>query len=190
MNIALIYGSVRTERQGIKAARFMHNMLLKRGHEVSFIDPVDYDLPLLDYMYKEYEPGQAPESMEKISQMLQKADAFLVVTGEYNHGVPPALKNLLDHFQAEYMFKPSAIASYSAGSFGGVRSAIQMRITMGELGAPAISSLQPFPKVQDLFDEEGNIKNEKLIPRVNRFLDELEFYAHALKTQRAKGVPF
>jgi NAD(P)H-dependent FMN reductase len=190
LNIALIYGSVRTERQGIKAARFLNKELKKRNYEVSFIDPLEYDLPMLDYMYKEYKPGTAPADMEKIANMLKAADAFLIVTGEYNHGFPPAMKNILDHFQAEYLFKPSAIASYSAGQFGGVRSAIQMRIILGELGTPAISSLLPFPKVQDLFDDEGKLQNERFIARTNRFLDELEFYAKALKKQRDQGVPF
>ncbi len=188
--MALIYGSVRTEREGIKAARFMHKMLIKRNHRVTFIDPLEYKLPLLDYMYKEYKPGNAPENIASIAKILMKADAFVVVTGEYNHSTPPALKNLLDHFQIEYFFKPSAIVSYSAGNYGGVRSAIQMRIIMGELGAPAISSILPFPKVQDLFDEEGNILNKKFISGAERFIDELEFYAIALKEQRKKGVPY
>ena len=62
-------------------------------------------------MYKEYAKGTAPEPMETISAKLNDSDGFLLVTGEYNHSIPPALKNMLDHFQREYYFKPSAIAS-------------------------------------------------------------------------------
>ncbi len=190
LNIALVYGSVRTERQGIKAARFLYNMLTKRGHNVTLLDPMELKLPMLDYMYKEYESGKAPENMEKTGNALQDADAFVVVTGEYNHSIPPALKNLLDHYQKEYLFKPSAIASYSAGSFGGVRAAIQLRIILGELGTPAISSMLTFPVVQELFDEKGYVQNKKIIPRTERFIDELEFYAIALKKQKNEGTPF
>jgi len=77
---------------------------------IHFIDPLEFNLPLLDKMYKEYEPGSAPAPMEKLARLFNESDGFLIVTGEYNHSIPPALKNLLDHFQSEYFFKPSAIA--------------------------------------------------------------------------------
>jgi NAD(P)H-dependent FMN reductase len=143
LNLTLIYGSVRTERKGIRAAKYMLGLLKERGHEVHFIDPLDYPLPMLDYMYKEYEKGKAPKNMEKLAKILNSSDAIVIVTGEYNNSVPPAMKNILDHFQREYFFKPSAIASYSMGSFGGVRAAIQMRIICGELGMPSISTMLP-----------------------------------------------
>ncbi len=190
LNIALIYGSVRTERQGIKAARFLYNMLQERGHVVTLLDPKELNLPMLDYMYKEYEPGKAPENIQQAGNTLQDADAFVVLTGEYNHSLPPALKNLLDHYQTEYFFKPSGIASYSAGGFGGVRAAVQLRIILGELGTPAVSSMLTFPVVQELFDEQGGVQDKKFIPRTEQFIDELEFYAIALKAQRSKGTPF
>ena len=56
---------------------------------------------------------------------------FAIVSGEYNHGIPPGLKNLLDHFLEEYFFRPSAIVCYSAGQFGGVRAAMQLRAECG-----------------------------------------------------------
>ena len=57
LKVAVIYGSVRTDRQGIKAAKYLHAKLLERGYQVDFIDPLEYKLPFLDKMYKEYEPG-------------------------------------------------------------------------------------------------------------------------------------
>ena len=60
MNIPVIYGSVRRARKGIHGARIVVRMLEDRGHEVSLIDPLEYPLPLLDRMYKEYDPGDAP----------------------------------------------------------------------------------------------------------------------------------
>jgi len=119
MNIAAIYGSNRSDRQGIKAAKFIVNQFEKRNFNVSLIDSKEHDLPFLDKMYKEYEPGKAPKSMEDIHQILKASDGFLIVSGEYNHSIPAALKNLLDHFQQEYYFKPSGIASYSAGPLAG-----------------------------------------------------------------------
>lgn len=118
----VLYGSVRRERQGIKFARFLETQLEKRGHTSKLIDPVEYDLPLLDKMYKEYSKGAAPERLEAIAGLIRQADGFLVVSGEYNHSIPPALTNMLDHFLEEWFWRPSAIACYSAGDFGGVRA--------------------------------------------------------------------
>lgn len=190
LTASVIYGSVRSDRQGIKAAKYLFKKLNERGHTVHFIDPLHYNLPLLDKMYKEFHEGKAPENMEEIAGKLRESDGFLLVTGEYNHGVPPALKNLLDHFQTEYFFKPSAIASYSAGRYGGVRAAVQLRSILGELGMPAISSSQAYPTVQDAFSNEGEPKQDYIDGSTKRFLDEFEWYMKALKKQREEGTPF
>src|SRR5687768_12045752 len=98
LKIVVIYGSVRSGRRGIKAARFVERQLSERGHEVTLVDPLEHPLPLLDKMYKEYPKGSAPENLERLATLYRAADAFVIVTGEYNHSVPPALSNLLDHF--------------------------------------------------------------------------------------------
>ncbi len=188
--ISIIYGSVRTNRQGIKAAKYLDSKLREREINVHFIDPLEYRLPLLDKMYKEYDPGTAPEPMEDLAEKFAGSDGFLIVTGEYNHSIPPALKNILDHFQSEYLFKPSAIASYSAGMFGGMRAAVHLRAILAELGMPAISSIQPFPRIGNLFDENLNPQNEHVDPSTSRFLDEFLWYAEALKSKRDKGTPY
>jgi len=190
ITISLLYGSVRTERQGIKAAKYLEKKLQERNYNIHFIDPMEYNLPFLDKMYKEYEQGKAPENMEKLAQKFKDSDGFLIVTGEYNHSIPPALKNLLDHFQTEYYFKPSAIASYSAGNFGGVRSAVHLRVILGELGMPAISSMLPFPVIGSLFDENLVPKNKFTEPSAQRFLDEFEWYMEAFKEKRLQGTPY
>jgi len=104
LTTAVIYGSVRSQRQGIRVARFVERKLDERGHQVTLVDAADHDLPFLDRMYKEYAPGEAPDAMEAVARIIDGADAFVVVSGEYNHGEPPALKNLLDHYQAEYLY--------------------------------------------------------------------------------------
>lgn len=192
MKTALIYGSTRQHREGIRAARSLERALTERGHDVTLIDPLEeaYQLPALDRMYKEYGEGDASENMERIAKLLDEADGFVVVTGEYNHSVPPSLKNLLDHFQKEYQFKPSAIVSYSAGSFGGVRSAVHLRVILAELGSPSISSILPVPKVQETLEEDGSAFDGRHDERTARFLDEYEWYVRALKKERQEGTPF
>ena len=190
LRFAVLYGSVRTERQGIKAARFIMDQLGRRGHEATLIDPLEIRLPLLDRMYKEYPKGEAPAELERLAQLYRAADGFVIVSGEYNHGIPPALKNLLDHFLEEYFFRPSAIVCYSGGSFGGVRAAMQLRMTLAELGTVTIPSLFPIPKVQAAFDERGHALDPAYDQRVVRFLDELEWFARALRQARAAGTPY
>src|SRR5687767_3157841 len=97
LRIAVLYGSVRTERRGISAARYIVNTCRGRGHEVDLIDPVEYPLPLLDKMYKEYKAGEAPDFLRRIAKLIIPADAYIVVSGEYNHTAPPALTNMLDY---------------------------------------------------------------------------------------------
>jgi NAD(P)H-dependent FMN reductase len=190
LQLAVIYGSVRSDRQGIKAARFIMDQLGRRGHDATLVDPLEVRLPLLDRMYKEHPKGEAPPELERLAELYRRADGFVVVSGEYNHGIPPALKNLLDHFLEEYFFRPSAIVCYSAGSFGGVRAAMQLRMTLAELGTVTIPSLFPIPKVQDAFDEAGRALDPAYEKRVQRFLDELEWFANALRLARASGTPY
>lgn len=188
--ISVIYGSVRADRVGIKAAQYLEKQLLARNHKVHFIDPMVYQLPLLDKMYRQYEKGQAPENLQKLADLFTASDGFLIVSGEYNHSVPPALKNLLDHFQREYYFKASAIATYSAGIFAGVRAALHLRTILGELGMPAISSMQPFPQVHKAFNDKLQAVQEITDKSTSKFLDEFEWYMQALKVQREKGLPW
>ena len=128
--ITVLYGSVRRDRQGIRAARFVEQQIESRGHTPTLIDALAVELPLLDRMYNEYDAGQAPANLESIARVLKASDGFIVVSGEYNHGIPPALKNMLDHFLEEWFWRPSAIASYSQGSYWGVRAAMQLRMTL------------------------------------------------------------
>jgi NAD(P)H-dependent FMN reductase len=190
LKIILFYGSVRRDRQGIRAARFVERSLRTRGHEVSFVDALELQLPLLDRMYKEYPKGEAPPELERLAELYRAVDGFVIVSGEYNHGIPPALKNLLDHFLEEYFFRPSAIVCYSAGAFGGVRAAMQLRMTLAELGTVTIPSLFPIPRVQAAFDEDGNASDPAIETRVRRFLDELEWFARALQAARMAGTPY
>ena len=186
----ILYGSVRRDRRGIGAARFIQAQLTARGHETVLVDPLEEGLPLLDRMYKEYKPGEAPANLDRLAGLYRAADGFVIVSAEYNHGIPPALKNLLDHFLEEYFFRPSAIASYSAGAFGGVRAAMQLRMTLSECGMPSIPSIFAIPKVQDAFEPDGAAKDPAYDRRIARFLDEFEWYQRAFQAERAKGTPY
>lgn len=184
--IAVLYGSVREQRQGIKAARFITSKLNECGYEAILVDPIDYPLPFLNKMYKEYEEGKAPEMIQKVADILKASDGFIVVSGEYNHSIPPVLKNLLDHYQKEYHHKPAGILTYSIGTFAGVRAMVHLRALLGELGMVTCPLTLPVSKVQDSFDESGKALDEAYERRAKRFLDEFGWYVDALKAARDK----
>ena len=194
LDIAVIYGSVRPHRQGIKAARFIEQKFKERGHNVTLIDPLLHKLPMLGYMRKEFGlegvPQKAPDEVEALGRILEASDSFVIVTGEYNHSIPPALKNMLDHFQSEYFFKPGSIACYSAGPFGGVRAAVHLRAILAELGMPSLPTLFPISGVQDAFSEDGSAIDTAYEERIVPFIEEHEWYATALKEKRKQGTPY
>jgi NAD(P)H-dependent FMN reductase len=183
--IALIVGSVRHDRQGIKVARWMEQKLKDRNHTVFFIDPIEINLPLLDRMYKEM--TNPSEMLRELENKIKSAEGYMPVTPEYNHSTSAAMKNTLDYFLEEYYFKPSSIVSYSPGGFGGINAAQQMRLIFAELGAPSIPSSFPISRVHEVFDESGKLIDQRYEKRVKRFLDEFEWYIEALKNKRNKG---
>ncbi len=190
LTIPVILGTVRSERQGIRAARFLVAQFEARGHAAPLVDPAELGLPLLDRMYKEYPRGEAPEPLERLASLFRGADAFVVVSAEYNHSIPPALSNTLDHFLEEYFWRPSAICCYSAGQYGGVRAAMQLRAMLAELGTPSIPSLLPIPRIHKALSEAGEPAEDWLGRATKKFLDELTWYAEALKAKRAGGTPY
>lgn len=88
--IAIIVGSVRQNRQGIKVARWMEEKLKERGHIIYFIDPLELNLPLLDKMYKEI--IDPPENLKQLRNQIVDADGYMPITPEYNHSTSAAMK--------------------------------------------------------------------------------------------------
>lgn len=128
----VIYGSYRSDRMGIRLADYIVAGLNARGDTAELIDAKAAGLPMLDRMYKEYPTGTAPEAMETLAGKIRAADGFVFVTGEYNWGVQPGLKNLTDHFLEEWFWRPAAIASYSRGRLSGARSNSMWHPTLSE----------------------------------------------------------
>jgi NAD(P)H-dependent FMN reductase len=187
LKICIILGSVRSERKGIRAAKFFMKAVQEYNWQVDFIDPLDYDLPLLDKRYFEMENPE--QKFKELHEKFKAADGFLIITAEYNHSIPPALKNMLDHFYKEYHHKSSAIVSYSTGSFGGVRVAEILRLTCSALKMPSIPASFPIPQIGKNLTDKGEPEDSKYYQRAKKFLSEFEWYIKALKKQREQGLP-
>ena len=153
--ILVFYGSYRSDRMGIRLAHFVIEGFRARGDDVELIDAKAIDLPMLDRMYKEYPKGEAPERLEKLAGQIRDADGFVFITGEYNWGIQPGLKNLTDHFLEEWFWRPAAIASYSAGRFAGARAATAWHGTLSEMGMVVISSTIAVGPIAQTLSENG-----------------------------------
>jgi NAD(P)H-dependent FMN reductase len=190
--ILVLYGSYRSDRMGIRLAQFVVEGFRARGDDVELIDAKEVALPMLDRMYKEHPKGQAPAVLEQLAGKIRDADGFVFITGEYNWGMQPGLKNLTDHFLEEWFWRPAAIASYSAGRFSGARAAIAWHGTLSEMGMVVISSTVAVGPIAQSLSEAGKPTGDggkALEHAFPRFADDLAWWMEAAKTQRARKKP-
>ena len=145
---------------GIRLARFVVDRLRRRGDDVELVDAKAVNLPMLDRMYKEYPKGEAPQSLEQLARKIHNADGFVFVTGEYNWGVQPGLKNLTDHFLEEWFWRPAAIASYSGGRFSGARAGTTWHGILSEMGMVVVSSTIAVGPIGQALSAEGEPAGE------------------------------
>jgi NAD(P)H-dependent FMN reductase len=190
--ILVLYGSYRSDRMGIRLAQFVVERMRRRGEDVELIDAKAIGLPMLDRMYKEYPRGQAPVPLERLAGKIREADGFIFITGEYNWGIQPGLKNLTDHFLEEWFWRPAAIASYSAGRFSGVRAATAWHGTLCEMGMVVVSSTIAAGPIGQTLSPEGEPIGESgkaLEGAFPRFADDLAWWMEAAKAQRQRKPP-
>ncbi|WP_419807856.1 NADPH-dependent FMN reductase [Sphingomonas sp.] len=190
--VLIFYGSYRSNRQGIRLADYLVRALRERDAEVELIDARAVGLPMLDRMYKEYPPGEAPEALERLATKIRAADAFIFVAGEYNWGQQPGLKNLTDHFLEEWYWRPAAIASYSAGRLAGAHASVAWHGTLSEMGMVVISSTLSVGAIGHALDEHGAPTGDggaALAQAFPRFADDLAWWTAAAREQRARSAP-
>ncbi len=190
--ILVFYGSYRSDRMGIRLAQFVVESLRGRGDDVELIDARAVGLPMLDRMYKEYPKGEAPAALEKLAGQIRDADGFVFITGEYNWGIQPGLKNLTDHFLEEWFWRPAAIASYSAGRLAGARAATAWHGTLSEMGMVVVSSTIAVGSISQALSADGQPTGEggkALAHAFPRFADDLAWWTEAAKAQRQRKKP-
>ena len=188
LSLLVLYGSYRENRAGIRFASYAIAQLRARGHEVELIDAKAVGLPMLDKRYVDYGPGEAPDNMEALAEKLRNADGFLFVAGEYNWGMQPGLKNLIDHYgKRELARRPAGLVTYSAGRMAGARSNSIWHGTLSSLGMAVVPSTVTVGNISATLDEQGVPTGEggaALDRGFPAFMDELEWWAAAAKVQR------
>lgn len=163
-------------------------------HQFELVDVLDYQLDAVFKPHFAYPKGRAPQQLENLATKLQAADGYVMVSPEYNHGMSPALANLLNHFGSSlFAYKPSAIVTYSAGQWGGMRAAVAMRTFLAELGCLPVSAMIHVPRAQDQFGPDGSaqpgVDLAHWFDYFSRTFHQLVWWADAAKAQRAQLDP-
>jgi NAD(P)H-dependent FMN reductase len=156
-------------------------------HEAEIIDIKDWDLPPVQSVFVSVE--RTPEAFRPLAERIFNADAFILVTPEYNGSYSPAMKNLLDHFPKQY-HKPFGIVTASPGAMGGMRAAQQLLQLVPALFGIASPYLLIVPAVDKKFDDEGNLLEQSFQRSVHNFIAEFLWLAENLKPPvPLKGEP-
>ncbi|MDT0306437.1 NAD(P)H-dependent oxidoreductase [Streptomyces sp. DSM 44917] len=161
LRLAVIIGSVREGRAGPMVARWFAGQAGAHGaFEVDLIDLADVPLPLeLPPVPPALEPElPRPASMADLTRRLTAADAFVVVTPEYNRSFPASVKAAIDWHYTEWQAKPVGFVGYSGGS-GAVLAIEQLKLVFAELSAHAVRNSVCFPRYYLLFGEDGALKD-------------------------------
>lgn len=183
--IPIILGTNRKERQSENVAKLLYDKMSGQGEiETRILDVKDFNFPADDY-------GEAIKDKNKFSDYrdaVVKADGLVIVAPEYNHGYPGVLKSLLDVALREYVHKAVGLVGVSAGPWGGTRVIESLVPVVRELGLAVTFTDMHFPKVQDIFDSEGKLKNGTYDKRFEEFIAELLWMSKTLRWGR-KNIP-
>ncbi len=155
LKIAIISGSVRIGRQSHKLALYFQNYLTENKlAEAEIIDLKEYNFPVHEERLT-HTPNPT-EAMKSFSEKISAADAVIVVSPEYNSGMPAAIKNAIDLIYAEWYRKPIGLVTVSAGPFGGIHALTQLQTVFIKVRAVLSPAYFPVPNVQNNFDDNGN----------------------------------
>lgn len=175
--IPVILGTVRKGRMSEHAAKLVAAEVAKRpGVETDLIDISRLPLPIDDAGEGVKDAGY--------SEKMNRADALVIVSPEYNHGYSGLLKHVLDSCLKEYIHKAAGVVGVSAGPFGGSRGIQDLLPVLRELGLVTIFWDVNFSSVQNVFGEDGLLKDTSYIRRIDKFLKELIWMTKTLRYGR------
>ncbi|MFF4742486.1 NADPH-dependent FMN reductase [Streptomyces sp. NPDC047980] len=171
LRVALIIGSTREGRVGEAVGRWFAERAAPRDDlELSVVDLIDYDFPA-------HYPGRATTGILGFTDEVARADAFVVVTPEYNRSFPASLKQAIDYAYDEWRAKPVAFVSYGHGSRG-LYAVEQLRSVFTELHAVSLRNGVGLNLLEDLFEPDQDRS-------VGPMLDQLAWWGLALRDARA-----
>ena len=182
MNIEIIAGSPRKGSVTFRLAKFLLQYLQeKTDHNVGLIDVREWNLlSLQQEVYSSV--ARTPEALQPLAKRMFGADAFIMLTPEYNGSYTPAMKNLFDHFPKQ-PHKTFGIVTASTGALGGIRASQQLQLLINALFGIASPYMLVTPYVDQKFDEDGNLLDELFKKNIDLFVNEFLWLAENLKPE-------
>ncbi len=173
MKFLIIVGTSRDGRKTIHPARAIDGELRNRGHETTFYDLKEKDIPPLgNRTYRENEEP-VPEDIQELSREVKDSDCIVIATPEYNHSIPGVLKNAMDYLYPEYDDKPFASVTVSGGGFGGVRALNHLHDIILEFGGWPGPNLA-VSRVSQKFSDQGELQDEEFAEYIENFVEKVE----------------
>jgi NAD(P)H-dependent FMN reductase len=186
LRVAVILGSTRDGRFAPIVANWtLTHLAAREDIAADLIDLVETPLPTeFPVLGQPPTPAEAREQLAAVSPRLAVADAFVIITPEYNRSFPAALKNAIDWHQKEWHAKPVGFVSYG-GFSAGIRAVEQLRLVMAELHAVTIRDSVGLHTVWGQFDADGRATNPSSDAAAKTMLDQLAWWAYSLREARA-----
>ncbi len=182
MKIAIIAGSPRKNSVTVRVALYLENWLNhNHDHEIDLIDLREWEVPAIQAVWST--PEKAPGSLRPLAERINQADAFILVTPEYNGSYSPAMKNLLDHFPKQ-AHKPFGIVTASPGAMGGIRASQQLLQLVPALFGIASPHLLIVPAVDKKFSGDGALLDQSFESSVHNFITEFLWLAEKLVDEK------
>ncbi|MBN8879962.1 MAG: NADPH-dependent oxidoreductase [Chitinophagaceae bacterium] len=182
MRIEIISGSPRPNSITRRVALHLQHWIDQNTpHEAGLIDMKDWELPVAQTVFVSVE--KTPEQFRPLSERIFGADAFILLTPEYNGSYSPAMKNLLDHYPKQH-HKPFGIVTASPGSLGGLRASQQLLLLIPALFGLASPYLLIVPFVEQKFLADGTLVDESFANKVHNFMTEFIWLAEKLLPER------
>jgi len=177
--IPILLGTVRHGRASKKVAKLIYQRVKAHPQiKTELFDPRKMDLPMDD------EGQELKAKNPDWRHAIIKSDGLIIVTPEYNHGYPGSLKRALDTLFQEYWYKAVGVCGVSAGGFGGARVVEALLPVLKELGLITIRTSLYFPQAGELFDHQGQLKDQSYLEKIDQFLAELIWMAKSLRYGR------
>ncbi len=181
MNIEIIAGSPRDNSVTLRIALYLKKFLNEHtAHNVDIINVRDWNLPFLQNVFVSTEA--TPDEFKPLSRRMFQANAFILVTPEYNGSYTPAMKNLLDHYPKQ-THKAFGIVTGSPGPMGGIRATQQMQLLINALFGIASPYMLVVGNVDKRFDENGNLIDPDFQKSIDVFVREFIWLANCLQRE-------
>lgn len=183
MKIVILSGSPRINSVTVRVALHLKNWFTTHtAHEIDLIELKDWNLPPVQTVWNS--PDKAPAEFQTLAQRIFSAEAFILVTPEYNGSYSPALKNLLDHFPKQ-LHKPFGIVTASPGAMGGMRASQQLLQLVPAIFGIASPNMLITPAVDKKFSPDGDLLDESFQGMVHNFVTEFLWLAEKLVVEKA-----